>query len=147
MFLPFDAVREALEPPERAEGKIVTAPSATLSWEAQPFAAGKASPGSSCLHGQPSCRSPGTQLRKERLHRPSLPSPSQPPELPRVAEHLSARGRGSLKPSDGGSRRPQPFARGDVNTSHPRGLTGLFHLTFSFRLALNSCSFFCVLSM
>lgn len=31
--------------------------------------------------------------------------------------------------------------------SHSRGLTGLFHLTFSLRLALNSCIFFCVLSM
>lgn len=132
-----------LQPPGRAEGTLVPAPSATP----QPFALGKAFPSSCCLHGQPSHCSAGMQLHKELLHHPSPPSPSQPPKLPCVAEHLSAQGKGSLKPSNSGSGWPQPRAQGDEDTSCPRSFAGLFHLTFSFRLALNSCSFFCVLSM
>lgn len=58
-LLPFDAAPKVLEPPERAEGEMAPAPSATLSWDVQPFASGKAFPRTGCLRRQPSCCSPG----------------------------------------------------------------------------------------
>lgn len=72
------------------------------------------------------------------MHAICSPEPASHPEL-----HLFAMG----LPNPSGSSPPSVATRlgGEQETSW--GLTGLFCVTFSFLLALNSCSFFCVLSM